>query len=498
MWKSAAVFRVCTVFVLFTALTFPLVLINADQAGATPARTQAVTPSVSGGLNWSSYLFGTSHSSDNTAATALTTTNASSLNPVWNFTPSGNVGNVIYSSPTVYDGQVYIGSQNGTFYDLNESTGAVVWSHYTTQQPQKTCTEKDEGGQGFVSTATVAPSPKTGKATVYVAAPDGWLYAWNASNGRLIWRSVVAIPSRKINNYFNWSSPTVANGLIYVGVASSCSNPLVRGAEQVYNQRTGHLVASFDTVPPNDIGGGIWSSALVTSVGSVYVTTGNPSFTGQPPGYSESIIRLNPQTLQVEDYWTIPSNQQVWDGDFGASATLWTADLPTGPTQMVGACNKNGTFYALDASDLAAGPVWQDAITGPFGYGECISAAVWDQATGQLFLSGTATTINGTSYGGSVQETDPATGAAIWQTGLPAGVIGTPTLDGAGVLAVPTMNLWGGESGAVYLLDASNGQILATINTGAESVFSQPVFAGNYLFVATVGGGISAYQPASG
>jgi len=503
-----------------SALLFSMVLIVvtiASPAEATgPHRRSTVAPSASsrapstsgpnaagrpanlsssGESDWPAYLFGTTHSSDNSSATAITTANASSLNAVWNYVPTGSepLGNVIWSSPTVYDGQVYIGSDNGTFYDLNETTGAVVWSHFTKQQQRASC----EGGfgQGFVSTATVAISPKTGRATVYVAAPSGYLDAWDASNGRRVWRSVIALPSKKVNNYFDWSSPTVANGKIYVGVASNCSDPLVRGGEKVYDQATGHLLATFSTVPPHDVGGGIWSSALVTNDGSVYVTTGNPSFSGQPPGYSESIIRLDPQTLQVDDHWTIPSNQQVWDGDFGASATVWTADLPTGPTQMVGAVDKNGNFYALNASDLAAGPVWVDNLGYSFPFAECISAGVWDPATGQLFLSGPEITVNGTTYNGSVEEVDPATGATIWQTALPAAVTGTPTLDGAGVLAVPTMSWASGESGAVYLLNASNGQILATVNTDGTSVFSQPVFAESYLFVATEGEGIMAFEP---
>ena len=182
------------------------------------------------------------------------------------------LGNVIYSSPTVSGGQVYVGSQNGTFYDLNEGTGAVVWSHFTGQQSQKTCNYVT--GRGFVSSATVAPNPATGKATL-VAAPNGFLYAWNASNGHRVWRSVVAIPSRKQNDYFNWSSPTVANGKIYVGVSSNCDHPLVQGGEKVYDEASGQLLATFDTTPPNDVGGSIWSSALVASDGSVYVTTGN-------------------------------------------------------------------------------------------------------------------------------------------------------------------------------------------------------------------------------
>ncbi len=456
-------------------------------------------PPPTSGSNWPAYLFGATHSSDNASATDITTSNAYSLHPVWSYIPTGSkpLGNVIYSSPVVYDGQVYVGSQNGTFYDLNETTGAVVWSHYTAQQQQTTCGIVT--GRGFVSTATVAPSPATGKTTVYVAAPNGFMYAWNASNGRRVWRSVVAIPSRKQNDYFNWSSPTVANGKIYVGVSSNCDHPLVQGGEKVYDQASGQLSATFDTTPPNDAGASIWSSALVANDGTAYVTTGNQNSQGGAPGYSQSIVRLDPSTLQVDNYWTLPENQQASDGDFGGSATEWTADLPSGPTAMVGACNKNGTYYALGASDLAAGPVWQDPIDEYLGgVGICIAAAVWDQANGRLFLSGSNASINGTNYGGSVQDTNPATGAAIWQTGLPAAVMGTPALDGAGVLAVPTMPRQAGETSAVYLLNESNGQVLDTIDTGNTPVFAQPVFADSYVFVATAGGGVTAYEPTAG
>ena len=55
-----------------------------------------------------------------------------------------------------------------------------------------------------------------------------------------------------------------------------------------------------------------------------------------------------------------------------------------------------------------------------------------------------------------------------------------------------------GETSAVYLLNEANGQVLGTINTGNTPVFAQPVFADNYVFVATAGGGVTAYEPAAG
>ena len=235
----------------------------------------------------------------------------------------------------------------------------------------------------------------------------------------------------------------------------------------------------------------------MTGNGSVYVDTGNPATNGAI-GRSESIIRLDPETLKPMDTFTIPRASRVGDGDFGSSPVTWTANLRGTPTQMVGACNKNGIFYALRASDLAAGPVWSDQLgTSPqqtHYLSECDSSAVWDQHSSQLVLSGNLTTINGATYKGSVQQVDPATGAPVWQTGLPGAVLGTPTLDGSGVLAVATCDYSAAAPNAVYLLDAADGQILGTLDTGNTPVFAQPTFADNYVFAATIGRGLIAYQ----
>jgi outer membrane protein assembly factor BamB len=443
-------------------------------------------------VNWPAYEFGPQHSSDNAAATAISTSNAASISEVWSFVPPGNLGNVIFSSPVVYDGNIYVGSQNGSFYDLSEYTGSVVWSQFTAQQPATTCSAGG-GAQGFASTATVAPDPTSGNPTVYVAAPDGYLYAWNASDGTQVWRSVVAIPSTTVNDYFNWSSPTVVNGRIYVGVASSCDKPLVQGGEKVFDQASGRLLASFRTNPKGDLGGDIWSSALVTGDGSVFVSTGNQP-KGGAIGYSDSIVRLDPQTLARKGSFTVPASQRVQNGDFGSSPIVWLATVRGARTVMVGACDKNGKFYALRASHLAAGPVWTDQLgSQQTNRSHCLSSAVWDPGTSQLFLSGNLTTISGVSYRGSVQEVNPATGKPIWQTGLPGAVLGTPTLDGSGVLAVATCD-FSGFPNAAYLLDASNGQILTTLDTGNTCVFAQPVFADNYLFIGTAGQGILVFQ----
>jgi outer membrane protein assembly factor BamB len=112
-----------------------------------------------------------------------------------------------------------------------------------------------------------------------------------------------------------------------------------------------------------------------------------------------------------------------------------------------------------------------------------------------LYVAGSATTIGGTSYPGAIYELNAATSAIIWATGLPARVFATPSLDGAGVLAVGTY-ADGSDPQADYLLNPSTGAIIATVSNGDSSQFAQPVFADNYLFIATESAGLYAYQPA--
>jgi hypothetical protein len=239
----------------------------------------------------------------------------------------------------------------------------------------------------------------------------------------------------------------------------------------------------------------------VASDGDVFFGTGNV-LAPTPPnaGTSESIVELNGTTLAQLGYWQLPLSQQPsTDEDFGASVSLFSAVLPgtTTPTAMVGACNKNGVYYALKQNDLAAGPVWQTRIaavnTAKNGMAAaCLSSTV--VKGNALYVAGTATKIAGTSYPGSIDELNAATGAIVWATGLPSQVNGTPSLDGAGLLAVGTY-ADGKDPEADYLVSASTGAIVATVSNGNSSQFAQPVFADQYLFIATQTAGLSAYQP---
>jgi hypothetical protein len=84
----------------------------------------------------------------------------------------------------------------------------------------------------------------------------------------------------------------------------------------------------------------------------------------------------------------------------------------------------------------------------------------------------------------------------VWQTGLAGNIGGTPSEDGAGVLAASMFISPTGVTKGTYLLNSSDGSTLAFLPT-AVSEFSQPVWVSNYLLLAGVSGGLTAYVPAS-
>ncbi len=112
--------------------------------------------------NWSQFGFNASQTRSNPYENVLSTNNVSNLVLSW----SAPVG-YVYSSPTIVNGVVYIGSEDDTVYAFNAATGASLWS-YTTG--------------GFINpTATVV------KGVVYIGSADDNMYALNANTGALIW-----------------------------------------------------------------------------------------------------------------------------------------------------------------------------------------------------------------------------------------------------------------------------------------------------------------------
>jgi polyvinyl alcohol dehydrogenase (cytochrome) len=498
--RPARFSAICGVAVLVIAAAI-LPSTGSTRAGASvgpqPAAAHGRQAPVVTDQDWPAYLFSARHPSTMAGPATIKPGNAGSLQAAWTFHEQPPMGiqppGGFSASPTVADGMVFIGSQTGDFYALQASTGQVVWQA-TLDYEQVGNNGNCSNARGIVGTATVAPDPQTGNLTVYVAGAR-YLYALDAATGAQKWKSLVgpASSANVVGAYYNYASPTVANGLVYEGVSSSCDKPFVRGGVQVFSQQTGALQHSFWTVPAGQVGASVWSSEAATTAW-VWATTGDPEFTGTHLYHAFSFLRLNASTLALSGSWQLKLAQNS-DLDFGSSPTLFSGNVNGVSTSLVGACNKNGRYYALRRNNLGRGPVWSRRVgaSADTGQGVCLSSAVWNAQAKRLYLGGNGTSINGQTYGGSVRSVNPGTGSVQWATGLGCGVLGTPALDGAtGVLAVATWTPCHNAPPAIYLLNAATGKILGTLPLNGGG-FAQPVFAGRYLLVADRSGQVVAY-----
>ena len=413
--------------------------VAAAFAGALALAFGSVVPagSVTTAVDYPGFMHDLAHTSYSASATTITPT--SSLSVKWTFQdakPKGGLRPGFYATPIVVNHVLYEGANSGEFYALDINTGNVIWKKFTGVEHKTKCRD-----QGTYATAAFGTDPTSGAPTVYVASGDGNLYALRASDGTTIWTSPVNVPDPGTNDRFSFSSPELANGKLYIGMASECDNAgspvTIRGGVEAVDQRTGNLVATWYSVPSGSLGGSVWSTPAVASDGSVYVTTGD-SVTSLVAGDSQSIVRLNGTTLARMDGWQLITGKD--DSDFGASPTLFTANRNGVQTPMVGACNKNGYYYALNATNLAAGPLWKyHAAMHNNNTGECDGGAIFDGTS--LYVPGARSTIGGTSFRGSMAKLDPAKGTVIWATGLPEAIRTYPSLDGAGAIVTASFDV---------------------------------------------------------
>jgi len=101
------------------------------------------------------------------------------------------VADLVDATPAVAGGVVYAATTNiGAYkvYALDASTGEILWTH---------------------NIGAVEASPAVADGVLYVGSLDGWLHAYDAASGTLIW-------SVKTGDAI-WASPAVANGVVYVG-----------------------------------------------------------------------------------------------------------------------------------------------------------------------------------------------------------------------------------------------------------------------------------------
>jgi outer membrane protein assembly factor BamB len=430
-----------------------VILVMIGVSTFTVLTRQPVAHAASG--DWQTYLFDNTRSGYNGSETIINQKTAPHLKLHWTHTIAAKIS----AEPVEANGMMYWGSWDGLEHASRLSDGTDAW----TTNLGTTINSCSSQPTGVASTANISSVPIGGVNTSVDFVGGGGnatFYALNAITGAVIWQTVLSTQP----GAYNWSSPAVFNNSIYIGIASLGDCPLVQGQLFQLDASSGAIQHTFKVVPDGCLGASIWSSPTIDKqLGVVYVSTGNEGTCSTTETMADAVVAVNATDLSLVSSWQVPRSQQTTDGDFGATPTLFNATIAGSVHKMVGMINKNGIYYALDRTNISAGPLWQKQLAAPASpYENNISSSAWDGT--RLYVSAAATTINGKKCKGSLRALNPASGAFTWQVCLSQNALDP-------VIAVPGLAEIG-DGTSLMIVNASTGvRLFAFQDTNANSNF---------------------------
>ncbi len=393
---------------------------------------------------------------------------------LWTAHASGSIS----AQPLVAGGVIYWGSWDG-FEHATTIAGTPIWSTDLGRATDARCDPPSAGVAGTPTLALVNGAP-----VLYVAGGNAELFALNARTGSVVWKSVVGTSPAE----FIWGSPALYRNSLYLGVSAFGECTPSPGRLLQLDAATGSVRHAFEVVPRGCTGGGIWGSASIDeAAGIVFVATGDAdskdcALTTQ---YAQSLVALRASDLHLVDFWQVPEQDRVSDGDFGATPTLFATQVDGVQRALVGVANKNGIYYAFDRSRISRGPVWQTVIARagscPYCGDGSISSSSFDGR--RLYVAGGASSIGGANCSGVLRALDPATGAATWQLCLTSG----PVL--AAVVGVPGLVL-AGSGHELVGADSSSGRVVYRFtDPDNRAAFLAPAWVADGMVYASDSGG---------
>jgi outer membrane protein assembly factor BamB len=394
------------------------------QPGTLPVPTATPT-SKGGGGDWPMYGHDPQHTGYNPDESSIGPGNVANVVPHWQVFLGTN-GTPSSSTPSVAGGRVYVGSSVPTgpnFFSFDANTGTPVWS----------------ANLGYLASCQgvgIGSTPAISGTVLAVGGGDAAYYGLNAETGFELWREPLDVGS----SGFAWVSPLLSAGRAYLGVASDCDNPSVRGEVRAVDMLSGQVVARQYIVPEGQAGGGIWNSPALSPDGSVLAVVTGEDYNGYDGPYNRAMLTLDPLSLDIIQGDKEGETDQ--DLDFGSSPVIFH---DRSNRLLVGASHKDNNFYAYDLGNINQGPVWSRPAGYPVGMLAAYDPNLGDGGT--LFLTGTDALLH---------AVDPATGAER----RPPAKVGE--LYGNLAIANGLIFADAGEEG-LLILNESDGKLLRTL-----------------------------------
>ncbi len=274
------------------------------------------------------------------------------------------------TAPVEAGGVIYLAAGYSIVHAIRATDGHLLWRY--DPKAAEASGRKLRAGWGIRGLALW-------KDKVYVGTQDGRLLALASGTGKLVWSVQTLDPA---NGAFISGAPRAFSGKIVIGNAGGDFSP-VRGYVSAYDAESGRLIWRFYVVPGKPgskdgaasdevmeraartwtgewwkLGGGgnVWNSMTFDpEFNRLYFGTGNPSPSNwkirNPQGgdnlYTASVVAVDADTGRyVWHYQTTPDD--AWDYDSASDMTLATLNIQGQPRRVMLHAAKNGFFYVID------------------------------------------------------------------------------------------------------------------------------------------------------
>jgi outer membrane protein assembly factor BamB len=358
---------------------------------------------------WIEQGFGAAGRGWNTWENTISPSNVGSLGLKWAAPTSP-----VYSSPAVANGQVYAATPAGV-QALSTTSGHVVWS--------------------MTLVGSFYSSPAIAGSRIFAASNAGGVYAVNTA-GTKLWGALTTTD-------FSYASPTVVNGIVYIGDTV--------GTMHALNAATGAVIWTTTTA-----GEAIYSTASVVN-GIVYFGS-----------YSGAVYALNAATGAL--VWSYTTNAQIRGTPAVVNGVVYIGSF-------------DGYVYALVAAGSGGGTLlWKEQTD----YNVFSSPAVAD---GAVFVAAGGV---GNATNGTVFAYNPRNGALKWSFEAGAGTFFYTDVSVANGVVYASSN-----DGTLYALDDSNGTLLWTAELG-DAPWGRPIVSDGVVYINSQNGSTFAFALQSG
>jgi outer membrane protein assembly factor BamB len=387
---------------------FTPAVVQIDVDGATDIAVDLTPLALESAPGWSQYQNNPARTGRGEDSLA-----AATLQPVWTSTAGGQM---VFSSPVIADGRVFVNTDNGRLVAHDLTTGEQVWT--------------------FAGGDAMRGAPAVSGGLVYTGGGlDGGIHAIDATTGDLVWR--LDTPDRRTI----YTAPVVHGGILYANTGFTPGRPdtlfaldptdgtVIWSADigtraffgaaaadgiVIATSAGGPHLTAFDAAT----GDVLWTlqreadeivAAPSIADGTVYVTTSVPP-AGFAPGWQGSLLAVDAATGDVQ--WEVASH-----GDGQGTAPAVHGDLVIAGSHGLG---------LIAAHDRATGaPVWHHGLP--------TNGAV----SSSVMVSGDGYVVAGSQGDQRVFALDAVSGELVWEQPLGTNVLSSPAYAG-GRLVIAT------------------------------------------------------------